>query len=116
MSGADLTNTIYYLGRKTQEGGFEQSETWELIESDTARIWSLSGTETGRHGAIDRESTHRMATGRTVATEADRIWIEDDPYRGLYLVLFVDHKVAPALRFVQLDVKYLGALQPEFAT
>lgn len=106
-----MNNVTVTVERKTREASFDETEQWSDVETITGRIWSLSGTEIATYAAVDKTASHRLYTLRTTASESDRMRVDDGPYAGLYLIRFVDAKIAPGMSHYQVDLFYHSALQ-----
>lgn len=106
-----MNNATVTVERRTREASFDETEQWSDVETVTGRMWSLSGTQVAAYAAVDKTATHRLYTSRTTATEADRARVDAGPYAGLYLIRFVDAKVAPGMSHYQVDLFYHSALQ-----
>ena len=106
-------NVTAYIQRRSEGSGWGGIVTWDVIEAQRGRVHALSGTERLQAQSVERDSTHRVYLDATNAAEDDRVVIEDGPYRGVYLIRFVDYREAPGMKFYQVDINYLGARQED---
>lgn len=104
-------NAYYYLLRETEGSEWGEESSWAIVDEGSARIESQSGGEQVAANQLGRNSTHRLYVEVFDGEDDDRIAIENGDYKGVYLVRYIDVQKAGRMRFVQIDVEYISALQ-----